>query len=73
MELLALGEALPVSAKAKIIEVMSLIEAWQVLNLNIRDVGEVCAKLKENIVAIKLKGTNNIAYHDKLFFMVSWS
>ena len=47
---------------------MLLKEAWQILNLNYRDLGEVCAQLKEKLMAIKLKATNNTANEVELFY-----
>ena len=49
---------------------MSLKEAWQVLDINYGGFGAVYTKLKENMVALKLKATNNGAREVKLFNMV---
>ena len=54
MELAALREVLPSSAKAKIIAVTTMLEAWKILDLEYGDIEEVCAKVKKEIKSIKI-------------------
>ena len=66
LELAALSEALPTTAKARITKLMSLKEAWHILDLNYGCLEE-CARLKEKLRTIKLKATNDAAKEVKLF------
>ena len=58
MELAALREALPPLAKAKVIAVTSMMEAWKLLDLDYGDVEEVRAKLKREVKSIKIKASS---------------
>ena len=58
MELAALREALPPLAKAKVIAVTSMMEAWKLLDLDYGDVEEVRAKLKREVKLIKIKASS---------------
>ena len=46
---------------------MSLKKAWHILDLNCGDLGGIITKLKETLMAIKLKATNNTARDVELF------
>ena len=58
MELAALREALPAIAKAKIVAVTTMAEAWKLLDLDYGDIEEVRAKLKKEIKSIKIKAVS---------------
>ena len=49
IELVALRESIPVSAKAKIADVTTMGEAWKLLDLEFGDVQELRAKLKDQV------------------------
>ena len=70
MELAALREALPALAKAKIIAVTSMAEAWKLLDLDYGDIEEVRAKLKKEIKSIKIKATSAPAKILELFHQI---
>ena len=49
IELVALRDSIPVSAKAKIADVTTMNEAWRLLDLEFGDVQELRAKLKDQV------------------------
>ena len=70
LELAALRESLPALAKAKIIAVTTMAEAWKLLDLDYGDIEEVRAKLKKEIKAIKIKATSSPAKILELFHQI---
>ena len=58
MELTALRESLPAIARAKIVAVTNMAEAWKLLDLDYGDIEEVRAKLKREIKSIKIKASS---------------
>ena len=70
MELAALREALPALAKAKIVAVTTMAEAWKLLDLDYGDIKEVRAKLKKEIKSIKIKATFDPARILEVFHQV---
>ena len=58
MELAALRESLPATARAKIVAVTDMAEAWKLLDLDYGDIEEVRAKLKREIKFIKIKASS---------------
>ena len=61
LELAALRESIPAPAKAKIITVTTMAEAWKLLDLDYGDIEEVRAKLKREISSLKIKATSGPA------------
>ena len=46
---------------------MTLKEAWQIVDLNYGNLEKVCTNMKEKLMSIKLKATNDAATEVKLF------
>ena len=70
MELAALRESIPALAKAKIIAVKTMAEAWKLLDLDYGDIEEVRAKLKKEIRSFKIKATSSPAKVVELFHQI---
>ena len=70
IELVALRESIPVSAKAKIADVTTMGEAWKLLDLEFGDVHELRAKLKDQVQGIKIKATKDSACIVELFHQI---
>ena len=67
LELATLRESLPTPAKAKIIAVTTMAEAWKLLDLDYGDIEEVRAKLKREIRSFKIKATSSPAKIVEIF------
>merc|ERR1712082_514486 len=59
IELVALRDSIPASAKAKIADVTTMDEAWRLLDLEFGDVQELRAKLKDQVRGFKIKATKD--------------
>merc|ERR1712240_90369 len=70
IELVALRDSIPASAKAKIADVTSMDEAWRMLDLEYGDIPELRAKLKDQVRGIKIKYTKDSARIVELFHQI---
>ena len=70
IELVALRESIPASAKAKIADVTTMGKAWKLLDLEYGDVHELRAKLKDQVRGIKIKATKDSAHIVELFHQI---
>merc|ERR1712240_347958 len=67
IELVALRDSIPAYAKAKIADVITMDEAWRMLDLEYGDIQELRAKLKDQVRGIKIKATKDSARIVELF------
>merc|ERR1712101_80398 len=70
IEIVALRDSIPASAKAKIADVTTMDEAWRILDLEFGEVQELRAKLKDQVQGIKIKATKDSAHIVELFHQI---
>ena len=61
LELAALREAIPAVARAKLVDVDSLKDAWKVLDMDYGDIQVIRVKLKDQVRSLKLKAVGDSA------------
>ena len=59
LELAALRDAVHTLAKAKIIDISTISDAWQILDMDYGNPHEVRTKLKDQVISIKLKAAGD--------------